>query len=98
MLGADWPTPPADWRAKLADWLVLMLLRRVEDALALRLSRGARGGRGTAGRRRTALPSSAARRRAAVSADFAELLDCDPAARAWTCAPAVAVAVLLAID
>ena len=98
MLGADLAdAAPADWR-RLADWLVLMLLRRVEDALALQLSRGLVADEAPlvgAGCGRFLLPPLAVGR---PCRDFAELLDCEPAARAWaaTCAPAVAVAVLLA--
>ena len=98
MLGADLADgSPADWR-RLAGWLAGMLLRRVEDALALQLSRGlvaeeaplvgAGCGRFLLGRLTAGRPYR----------DFGDLIDCAAAAREWasTCAPAVAVAVLLA--
>jgi probable H4MPT-linked C1 transfer pathway protein len=98
MLGADLADgSPADWR-RLAGWLAGTLLRRVEDALALQLSRGlvaeeaplvgAGCGRFLVERLTAVRPYR----------DFADLIDCDAAAREWasTCAPAVAVAVLLA--
>ena len=88
---------PADWH-RLADWLARMLLRRVEDALALQQSRGLVAEDAPlvgAGCGRFLLAPLAAGR---PYRDFADLLDCDRDAGAWasTCAPAVAVAVLLA--
>ena len=98
MLGADLGhAGMSDWR-RLAGWLAQALLRRVEDALALQLSRGivadtapliaAGCGRFLVGRLAGGRPCR----------DILELIDCDPAAAAWaaTCAPAVAVALLLA--
>ena len=98
MLGADLAhAGMSDWR-RLAGWLAQALLRRVEDALALQLSRGivadtapliaAGCGRFLVGRLAGGRPCR----------DILELIDCDPAAAAWaaTCAPAVAVALLLA--
>ena len=98
MLGADLADgSPADWH-RLADWLARMLLRRVEDALALQQSRGLVTEDAPlvgAGCGRFLLAPLAAGR---PYRDFADLLDCDRDAGAWasTCAPAVAVAVLLA--
>jgi probable H4MPT-linked C1 transfer pathway protein len=98
MLGADLADgSPADWR-RLADWLARMLLRRVEDALALQQSRGLMAEGAPligAGCGRLLLDRLTAGR---PYRDFAELIDCDQGSAGWvsTCAPAVAVAVLLA--
>ncbi len=98
MIGADLADGSmADWR-RLAAWLAGNLQRRVEDALALQLSRalvadsapvvGAGCGRFLVERLAMGRPCL----------DFVGLIDSDAAAADWaaTCAPAVAVAVLLA--
>lgn len=98
MLGADLADgSPGDWR-RLAGWLAGMLLRRVEDGLALQLSRGLIAESAPligAGCGRFLVERLTAGR---SYRDFVDLIDCDPAAREWasTCAPAAAVAALLA--
>ncbi|MGE3739770.1 MAG: hydantoinase/oxoprolinase family protein, partial [Geminicoccaceae bacterium] len=98
MLGADLADgSPDDWR-RLAGWLAGMLLRRIEDALALQLSRGLVGEEAPlvgAGCGRFLVERLTAGR---PYRDFATLLDCDSTVSEWvsTCAPAVAVALLLA--
>ena len=100
MIGADLVDgDPADWR-RLAGVLARCQLRRIEDAIALQLSRGL-------------IPDAAplvgagcgrflVQRLAAAAdrpyRDFAELIEADGPVRDWaaTCAPAVAVALLLA--
>ncbi|HEX6010811.1 MAG TPA: hydantoinase/oxoprolinase family protein [Geminicoccaceae bacterium] len=90
---------PADWR-RLAGWLARAQLRRIEDAVALQLSRGlipedaplvgAGCGR--------FLLEPLARGLGRPHRDFADLIEAEPGAAAWaaTCAPAVAVALLVA--
>jgi (4-(4-[2-(gamma-L-glutamylamino)ethyl]phenoxymethyl)furan-2-yl)methanamine synthase len=101
MVGADLAdAAAADWR-RLAGALARAQLRRVEDALELQLSRGlvpddaplvgAGCGRSLVERLAAGLGRP--------YRDFAQLVDAaDPAAGGWaaTCAPAVAVALLLA--
>ena len=100
MIGADLADGTmADWR-RLASWLARCQLRRIEDAVALQLSRGL-------------LPEDApvigagcgrflleplARDLNRPYRDLGDLLAAEPDAAAWaaTCAPAVAVALLLA--
>ena len=100
MVGADLADgSPADWR-HLAAWFARCQRRRIEDALALQLSRGLLPPEAPlvgAGCGRFLL-EPLARELGRPYRDFASLLDADPAAAAWaaTCAPAVAVAVLLA--
>lgn len=98
MLGADLGDARMDdWR-RLAEWLARALARRVEDALALQLSRGLVADTApliAAGCGRFLVERLAQGR---PCRDLLELIDCEPAAAAWaaTCAPAVAVALLLA--
>jgi (4-(4-[2-(gamma-L-glutamylamino)ethyl]phenoxymethyl)furan-2-yl)methanamine synthase len=100
MVGADLADGgPADWR-RLAAWLARAQLRRIEDAAALQLSRGlipedaplvgAGCGR--------FLLEPLTRDLDRPYRDFAELVEAEPGAAGWaaTCAPAVAVALLLA--
>jgi (4-(4-[2-(gamma-L-glutamylamino)ethyl]phenoxymethyl)furan-2-yl)methanamine synthase len=102
MVGADLGDGgPADWR-RLAGWLARAQLRRIEDAAALQLSRalipeaaplvGAGCGR--------LLLEPLARGLERPYRDFAELVEAEADAAAWaaTCAPAVAVALLLLAD
>ncbi len=98
MVGADLADVPLPAWRRLAAWLAETQLRRIADALALVLSRdlvadtaplvGAGCGRH--------LVRDLADRCGRPYADFASLVDADPAAAGWaaTCAPAVATALL----
>lgn len=100
MVGVDLAegSPPA-WRA-LASWFAQRQLRQVEDALMLQLSRGLVGEGAPllgAGCGRFLVRDLAARAGRPYR-DFAELVDAAPGTEdiVATCAPAVAVALLLA--
>lgn len=98
MIGADLAEGGRrDWLG-LAGWFARRQLRTVEDALALQASRGLVAADAPligAGCGRVLLPELADRL-GRPWRDFTELVEAEPAARAWvaTCAPAVAVAVL----
>lgn len=100
MIGADLADGiMADWR-RLADWLARCQRRRIEDAVALQLSRGVLSADAPivgAGCGRFLLEPMA-RDLDRPYRDLGDLLAAEPAAAAWaaTCAPAVAVALLLA--
>jgi probable H4MPT-linked C1 transfer pathway protein len=102
MVGADLADGgPADWR-RLAGWLARCQTRRVEDAVALQLSRGLIAEDAPlvgAGCGRFLL-EPLARGLGRPYRDFAELVEAEADAAAWaaTCAPAVAVAILLLAD
>lgn len=100
MVGADLADgSPADWR-RVAAWFARCQRRRIEDAVTLQLSRGLLPAAAPligAGCGRFLLEPLALELDRPYR-DFASLLDTDPAAAGWTatCAPAVAVALLLA--
>lgn len=100
MVGADFADgSPADWQ-RLAAWFARCQRRRIEDAIALQLSRGLLPPAAPligAGCGRFLLEPLALELGLPYR-DFASLLDADPTAGGWaaTCAPAVAVALLLA--
>jgi (4-(4-[2-(gamma-L-glutamylamino)ethyl]phenoxymethyl)furan-2-yl)methanamine synthase len=102
MVGADLADGgPADWR-RLAGWLAGTQLRRIEDAGALQLSRGLVPESAPlvgAGCGRFLL-EPLARDLGRPYRDFADLIEADAGSIAWaaTCAPAVAVALLLLAD
>jgi probable H4MPT-linked C1 transfer pathway protein len=100
MLGADLADgSPADWH-RLAAVLARAQQRRIEDAMALQLSRGLLADAAAvigAGCGRF-LVAELARRLGRPYRDFAQLVRAEDSARDWVanCAPAVAVALLLA--
>ena len=100
MIGADLGDGTmTDWR-RLAAWLARCQLRRIEDAVALQLSRGLLPEAAPligAGCGRFLLEPLACDLNRPYR-DLGDLLPAEPGAAAWaaTCAPAVAVALLLA--